>query len=86
MPEEAAAQIVDAAPLADIVIEGDQHKTRLFACLEQLDERHGLAIRSAFLDGLSYAQLADRMAVPLGTMKSWIRRGLQQLKMCMGDG
>lgn len=84
--EDAAAQLVDAAPLADIVIEHDQHSERMFACLEQLDERQGVAIRSAFLDGLTYAQLADRMAVPLGTMKSWIRRGLQQLKTCIGDG
>ncbi|KMS58164.1 RNA polymerase sigma factor [Sphingobium cupriresistens LL01] len=84
--EEAAAQIADATPLADMAIERDQHSARLFACLDELEDRHGLAIRSAFLDGLTYAQLADRMAVPLGTMKSWIRRGLQQLKACMSDG
>lgn len=84
--EDDAAQIVDAAPLADMVIEHDQHSVRLFACLDELDERQGMAIRSAFLDGLTYAQLADRTAVPLGTMKSWIRRGLQQLKACIGDG
>ena len=33
-------------------------------------------IRSAFLDGANYPQLAEREGVPLGTMKSWIRRGL----------
>lgn len=85
-PEEDAAQFVDAAPLADMVIEHDQHSVRLFVCLDELEDRQGMAIRSAFLDGLTYAQLADHMAVPLGTMKSWIRRGLQQLKACIGDG
>jgi RNA polymerase sigma-70 factor (ECF subfamily) len=85
-PEEDAAQVSDTAPLADMVIEHDQHSMRLFACLDELEERHGMAIRSAFLDGLTYAQLADRMAVPIGTMKSWIRRGLQRLKACIGDG
>lgn len=86
VPEDHAAQISDTGPLADMVIEQDQHSARLFACLDELEHRQGMAIRSAFLDGLTYAQLADRMAVPLGTMKSWIRRGLQQLKACMGDG
>ena len=43
------------------------------------------AIRSAFFGGYTYAQLAERMNVPLGTMKSWVRRGLAQLKMCIGD-
>lgn len=86
MPEAAAAQVVDEAPLADMMIEHDQHSARLFACLDELEERQSVAIRSAFLDGLTYPQLAERMAVPLGTMKSWIRRGLQHLKVCIGDG
>ena len=40
-------------------------------------------IEAAFLDGATYSQLADREGVPLGTMKSWIRRGLQRLKGCL---
>ena len=43
------------------------------------------AIRTAFFDGLTYAELAARDAVPLGTMKSWVRRGLARLKDCL-DG
>ena len=34
-------------------------------------------------DGLTYAELAERQAVPLGTMKSWVRRGLLRLKDCL---
>ncbi len=41
------------------------------------------AIRAAFLDGATYDELAQRMDVPLGTMKSWIRRSLQRLKSCL---
>ena len=40
-------------------------------------------IRAAFLDGASYPELAERESVPLGTMKSWIRRGLQRLRGCL---
>ncbi|MFN3510647.1 MAG: sigma factor-like helix-turn-helix DNA-binding protein, partial [Tsuneonella troitsensis] len=40
-------------------------------------------IREAFFGGFTYADLADRLGVPLGTMKSRIRRGLAQLKVCL---
>ena len=40
-------------------------------------------IRSAFLDGASYPELARREGVPLATMKSWIRRGLLRLRGCL---
>ena len=45
-----------------------------------------MAIRTAFFDGVTYADLADRANVPLGTMKSWVRRGLARLKECLDHG
>jgi RNA polymerase sigma-70 factor (ECF subfamily) len=48
-----------------------------------LEARHASAIRAAFLDGTTYEELAARMSVPLGTMKSWIRRGLLKLRACL---
>jgi RNA polymerase sigma-70 factor (ECF subfamily) len=48
-----------------------------------LEARHASAIRAAFLDGATYEELAARMSVPLGTMKSWIRRGLLKLRACL---
>ena len=86
VPQEAAADVADPQASADELIEQDQQTGRIFECLEHLDERQSASIRSAFFDGLTYAELADRMDVPLGTMKSWIRRGLQRLKECIGDG
>lgn len=86
LPEEAAADIADdraAAP--DLIIEA-QDRDRIFDCLERLEEKQRQAIRTAFFDGFTYAQLAEQMAVPLGTMKSWVRRGLLQLRECLGDG
>ena len=46
-----------------------------------LEERASLAL--AYYDGLSHAEVADEMAQPLGTIKSWIRRGLQSLRDCL---
>ena len=43
----------------------------------------GAALRGAFFDGNTYEDLAARMSVPLGTMKSWIRRAMIKLKSCL---
>jgi RNA polymerase sigma-70 factor (ECF subfamily) len=60
-----------------------QENERLYSCLEELERRQSTAIRAAFLDGLTYDELAQRTGVPLGTMKSWIRRGLAKLRTCL---
>ena len=80
---EAAAEVPDDGPLATAVIEQKDDARRLAHCLDELDERARAMIRAAFLDGASYPELAEREGVPLGTMKSWIRRGLTRLKGCL---
>jgi RNA polymerase sigma-70 factor, ECF subfamily len=57
---------------------------RLRACLDELDEGPRKSMILAYYEGLTFAQVADRIAAPLGTVKSWIRRGLIQLRACMG--
>lgn len=82
-PLEDAAQIRDMTPGAlEMVVKAEQ-QARLGACLGELEAKTSQAIRSAFLDGVTYEQLAERMSVPLGTMKSWIRRGLLKLRACL---
>jgi len=82
-PVEDAQFVADARPLALEGLLAAEEGEKLGACLETLEERQQRAIRSAFLDGFTYADLAEREAVPLGTMKSWIRRGLIRLKACL---
>jgi len=84
-PEDAALEVADESPLAPELIARAQTATRLHTCLDTLEERQQTAIRTAFFDGLTYAELADRLTVPLGTVKSWIRRGMMKLKECLGD-
>ncbi|HET9510258.1 MAG TPA: sigma-70 family RNA polymerase sigma factor [Sphingomonas sp.] len=55
-------------------------------CLDTLDADPRRFILAAFFDGYSYDELARQAAVPLGTMKSRIRRALQALKRCLDDG
>jgi len=52
-------------------------------CLGELEPRHADAVRSAFLDGITYDELARRVNIPLGTVKSWIRRSLLRLRECL---
>jgi len=80
---DAAAEIEDAGPSAFELVEGAQDAARLGHCLDELEERARAMIRAAFLDGATYPELAEREGVPLGTMKSWIRRGLQRLRGCL---
>lgn len=56
---------------------------RLRDCLAALDDRNRKGIVLAFVHGLSHAQVAARLDLPLGTVKAWIRRGLLQLRECL---
>ena len=55
----------------------------LYRCLEELDAEKRRLIAMAFLDGLTHNQLAHTLAIPLGTIKSSIRRGLAVLRRCL---
>lgn len=85
-PVEAALELPDGRPSAEALLEAGETQARIFDCLEALDEKPRGAIRAAFYQGRTYVELAQTAAVPLGTMKSWIRRGLLQLRGCLGDG
>lgn len=52
-------------------------------CVDGLDAGPKQAIALAFYQGLSHAELADHLRQPLGTVKSWVRRGLERLKSCL---
>ncbi len=82
-PIEAADEIRDTAPDAVELMETAEQRRQLEDCLGQLEQRQSNAIRSAFLDGTTYEELAERAGVPLSTMKSTIRRSLMKLRNCL---
>jgi RNA polymerase sigma-70 factor (ECF subfamily) len=57
--------------------------SRLRACLQRLEPKRRQAIVLAYAHGLSHGELAGRLDLPLGTVKSWIRRGMATLKECL---
>jgi RNA polymerase sigma-70 factor (ECF subfamily) len=80
---EEAMEIPDESEDAFSRLQTAQEGGRIASCLSELEDRQNRAIRAAFYDGLSYPELAERWSVPLGTMKSWIRRGLLRLRECL---
>jgi RNA polymerase sigma-70 factor, ECF subfamily len=54
-------------------------------CLGGLREDYRKAVVLAYINGLTHEELAEQLGKPMGTVKSWVRRGLEQLKACM-DG
>ena len=69
---EARTPIVAAEP-----IEG------LERCLATLDEKKRACVIEAFVEGRTHEEIAAKLAVPLGSVKTWIRRGLLALKECL---
>ena len=58
-------------------------KEQIALCLDQLEEDKAEAVRRAYLQGYSYADLAEKYAVPVNTMRTWLRRSLLKLKGCL---
>ncbi|MDF2179777.1 sigma-70 family RNA polymerase sigma factor [Aliiglaciecola sp. CAU 1673] len=58
-------------------------RRRLAECIDELEEQQRQAIHLAFYGGLSHQEVVEHLDSPLGTIKSWIRRGLQSLQRCL---
>lgn len=68
-------------PQSQTVAADDQRA--LARCLDTLTETHRRSVMMAFIEGLTHEQLTERLQVPLGTVKSWVRRGLLSLRRCL---
>lgn len=65
---------------------GRRSQLRAFlACLSRLDEKSQRCVLLAYYHGYTHQEIASRMAAPVGTVKSRIRRGLIQIRECLSD-
>ena len=62
-----------------------QDAAALQRCLKRLEAGPRQAIASAYFQGLTHSELADTLRIPIGTVKTWIRRGLEKMRRCL-DG
>ena len=81
-------QIIDATasdgPGPLDAVERLRDGTALARCLGELEAKQRQAILLAFHDGLTHSEMAKHLREPLGTVKTWVRRGLAKLKACLG--
>jgi RNA polymerase sigma-70 factor (ECF subfamily) len=82
-PIDLAAGVADDAADAFSVLAADGEERRLAVCMAALEAGDARFIRSAFAEGSTYAELATRAGMPLGTVKSRIRRALLKLRDCL---
>jgi RNA polymerase sigma-70 factor (ECF subfamily) len=75
--------VQDATPRAETRLVAQGEARRMADCFDTLDPDKADAVRGAYLNGLSYLDLAARHAVPLNTMRTWLRRSLLKLKECL---
>ena len=81
--DDATAELADRSPGPEALTLARSEARRIADCFETLEPAKAVAIRGAYLDGLSYEDLSRRHDVPLNTMRSWLRRGLTKLKECL---
>lgn len=78
-----ARAIPDETPGPRQRLEQADDRRRLEGCLEELDAARADAVVSAYIEGYTYQELAERHSVPLNTMRTWLRRSLMKLKECL---
>ena len=82
-PEPRLAATVDEAADVEGDLSGGEEARALRECMEHLPGSQRRSLRLSFFEGLTHAELAERMEVPLGSVKTWIRRGMMAVKRCL---
>ena len=72
----------DAAGPMELLSQASEARA-LAQCMQVLNPQQRQCVALAFYDGLSHAEVAEQLRQPLGTVKSWVRRGLLALKSCL---
>ena len=73
----------DESPSAHEQLDSEREALALNRCLDSLEGMQRQSISVAYFQGLSCSELAEHLAAPLGSVKSWIRRGMERLRRCL---
>lgn len=76
-------RVADRTPGVEAGLVARGEAQRVVDCFDELETARASAVRGAYIEGLSYQALSERHDVPLNTMRTWLRRGLQKLRECM---
>ena len=81
--DAALEHFLGTAPGAEETVSAGQTNHSLHDCLKALKGSERQALALAYMHGLSHGELAERLQRPLGTVKAWVRRGLENLRSCV---
>ncbi|QOY93792.1 sigma-70 family RNA polymerase sigma factor [Massilia sp. UMI-21] len=80
------ASLQDPATNPADALELSSEAKALAVCMSALEEKHRTVVGLAFFHDLSHSDVARKLALPVGTVKTWIRRSLARLQACLSDG
>jgi len=83
LSDEQAQALFDESPSAHEQMQSLRDAHALQRCLDTLEGMQRQSIVTAYFHGASHGDLVTQLAAPLGTVKSWIRRGLERLRRCL---
>jgi RNA polymerase sigma-70 factor, ECF subfamily len=78
-PDMADSSAASAAQLLEQAVQ----KLQIEGCMSELSGSHRQSLALAYYHGLSHSEVAAQMGAPLGSVKAWVRRGLEKLKHCL---
>ena len=83
LDEEAMAVAADATQQPQALLERSLEKLRITGCMGELGAAQRQALALAYYRGMVHTEIAETLGAPLGTVKAWVRRGLDKLKDCL---
>ena len=83
LDDEMAHGIEGDSPNPMDTTQASEQAFALHQCLGRLENKQREVVSLAYLRDLSHGELAEQLRLPLGTVTTWIRRGLDQLRTCM---
>jgi RNA polymerase sigma-70 factor (ECF subfamily) len=83
MDADALESLADLAATPADRLQMSSEAQALADCMAALEEKHREAVGMAFFHDLSHSDVAQKLALPLGTVKTWIRRSLLRLHSCL---
>ncbi|NRF70231.1 sigma-70 family RNA polymerase sigma factor [Aquincola sp. S2] len=83
LDDEAMALPADAAQQPQALFDDSIKRLRIDGCMGELSAQQRQAIALAYYRGLVHTEIAESLNAPLGTVKAWVRRGIDRLKSCL---
>jgi RNA polymerase sigma-70 factor (ECF subfamily) len=80
-----AFDIASDEPDPEAAAINSSERSRIDRCMQTLESDKADAVKRAYVEGLSYQELAEFYNIPVNTMRTWLRRSLLKLRECLGQ-